>query len=1055
MRSISEQLTFNHDGDNEWGQFRSPVVAALFARTAPSPMNGSVSNFSLITNMTDRSNVACPNQKMRKPYFLPYWPKQSVMRGLQNNDLIQGVLRVNQRNYEESFIDNPDGDDHQDIMILGMHDRNRALHGDVVVVRLKERNQWIVRESLYEAWRSGQLNVPCDEDGQPLTVPPIKAEEADSAEDTFVAQAVEFLPVALQPKVDKKKLNNPVGVPKNKRYSEDTLLRLGVQMEMQRLKKLSNSSDGDGDKPGKKHPQARAATSGTELKPEIAEQLNRLCITRNNNCAEQPAPTASAGPESSTVSALSSTASVRSSFTADASKGSRRTNFRLLAEMPDEDWGIPDICLQKTAEVVYISEAKHPRSAVGQLKVMADGNNKWALFSPIDSRVPRLVISSNETPKGFFDRPQDFSKYLFIANLVEWQATAQFARGKLYKSLGQVGDIDAETEGILVSNDVDTREFSTLALSSLPVVDGVAWTIDEKEFKYRRDYREETIFTIDPLTARDLDDALHIKRIDDCDGKGNAGWEVGVHIADVSHFVQPHTELDKWAENRATSVYLVHKVIPMLPRVLCEELCSLNPGVDRLTFSVVWKMNENAEVMDQWFGRTIIRSCVKLAYEHAQDMIDNPDKEFAVTEIPEIHNSKNFAQIKDSILNLNTVASILKKKRLDLGALRLDQMKLKFALSAETGLPLAVSAEERCEANFLVEELMLLANMSAAKHIYEHFPEISLLRRHPAPKAKALRDMDEKCEYLNVPIDFTDGGSIAKSLSEYYKDESTRLYIYPALVQFVLRCQQLAVYFCSATASSFYHFALNCPFYTHFTSPIRRYPDIIVHRLLAASLGYSPPPDFKPVELERICMKCNDRKVNAKTVSDSSCELFFGLFIREAKRLETIGVVIGVLDASVDVLLVKYNIVRRVYTNRLKLAREPRFVDGISGVLTLYWDPAFVAETVHRRKNRNQKRQASSPSSEKSDEHTDKSEHEEMTLDEHPELEKKDDTNDIEDQLKHDFGTNVALEQTLKVFTPVRLILTATAEPLKFMTMIEPSPDKFPLTNEEIKKILA
>jgi DIS3-like exonuclease 2 len=132
------------------------------------------------------------------------------------------------------------------------------------------------------------------------------------------------------------------------------------------------------------------------------------------------------------------------------------------------------------------------------------------------------------------------------------------------------------------------------------------------------DYREYTIFTIDPSTARDLDDALHIKRIPDCDGKGTPGWEVGVHIADVSHFVVPQTELDKWAEHRATSVYLVHKVIPMLPRVLCEELCSLNPGVDRLTFSVVWKMTDDAVIKDEWFGRTIIRSCSKLAYDHAQ-----------------------------------------------------------------------------------------------------------------------------------------------------------------------------------------------------------------------------------------------------------------------------------------------------------------------------------------------------------------------------------------------------------------------------------------------------
>ncbi|KAI6244124.1 DIS3-like exonuclease 2 [Aphelenchoides fujianensis] len=1007
MRSASEQLqSFVNENDPEWvNQFRSPVVAALFARNAPSPLNGSVSNFSLITNVTDRSNVACPNQKMRKPYFLPYWPKPSVIRGLNNKELIQGVLRINQRNYEESYIDNPDGDEHQDIMILGMHDRNRALHGDVVVVRLKERNQWIVRESLYEAWRGGHLNVPCDEDGQPLTVPPVKVDKSDSSEDSIVAQALEFLPPALQPKVDKKKLNTSVPVPKNKRYTEESLIRLGVQLEMKRLKEAALLAQGDGDKKEGEEVD-RLPEPPADIRPEILEQLNRLCITRSNTNNGEQSPAARAEP--STVSALSSTASIRSSFTTDASKVTRRANFRLLADMPDEDWGIPDICLQKTAEVVFIAEAKHCRTAVGQLKLMADGNQKWSIFSPLDSRVPRLAIAASELPPNFFERPQDYSKHLFLAHIIEWQSTAQFARGKLYKSLGQVGDVDAETEGLLVSNDVDTREFSALALSSLPVIDGVPWTIDEKEFKYRRDFRNETVFTIDPLTARDLDDALHIKRIDDCDGQGTPGWEVGVHIADVSYFVQPHTELDKWAENRATSVYLVHKVIPMLPRILCEELCSLNPGVDRLTFSVVWKMDEKAEIKDQWFGRSIIHSCVKLAYEHAQDIIDHPEKTFHGGEdLPQIHNTKTVAQIKESVNHLNTVARILKQKRMDLGSLRLDQMKLKFTLSSETGMPVGVTGEERCEANYLVEEFMLLANMSVAQHIYEHYAEQSLLRRHPQPKAKTLRDMDEKCEFLNVPINFEDGGSIAESLREYWENEETRYVVYPALVQFVMRCMQLAVYFCSATAPSFHHYALNVPFYTHFTSPIRRYPDIVVHRLLASSLGYAPPPDYTPMQLERVCVKCNDKKVNAKTVSDMSAEMFFGLFVREAKRLETVGVVVGVLDAAVDVLLVKYNIVRRVYTNRLKLAREPRFIDGTSGVLVLYWDPAFVMDTVHRRK------------------------------------------------LKRDFGTNVALEQTLKVFAPVRVVLTATNEPLKFMTMIEPTPDRYPMHPSEIKKLLA
>lgn len=201
----------------------------------------------------------------------------------------------------------------------------------------------------------------------------------------------------------------------------------------------------------------------------------------------------------------------------------------------------------------------------------------------------------------------------------------------------------------------------------------------------RTDLRKELIFTIDPLTARDLDDALHVRRIGDCDGSGTPGYEVGVHIADVSHFLAENTELDAWAAQRATSVYLVHKVrpfikvnsvqvIPMLPRVLCEELCSLNPGVDRLTFSVVWKMTEDGEVKDEWFGKTVIHSATKLAYEHAQvirsgscglflqGMIEEPDRHWTETELPAVFNGRTSLEVKNAVLVLHNLAQKLRKR---------------------------------------------------------------------------------------------------------------------------------------------------------------------------------------------------------------------------------------------------------------------------------------------------------------------------------------------------------------------------------------------------------
>ncbi|VDK85103.1 unnamed protein product [Onchocerca ochengi] len=858
------------------------------------------------------------NQKTRKPYFMPYMSLDAVNRGLVNGDLIKGVLRVNQRNYEESFVDNPMGDEQQDILILGVHDRNRALHGDVVVVRIKDRNCWVVRDALYEAWRNGNLKARVDDNGQPLTIPPIK--RTDSEIELSPAELLD-LPICVDKCISSEKLKKDVPVTRNRRYSREQMLCIAAKLELERRK--------------------RVIIGDADIDPIILSTISRLAIVKRT---DSPIGLSHSGVSACGVSISSSrvnTLSTRRSGTGSSVSVQRRSNYRILSDMPDEDWGIPDICLQKTAEVVFISEQKNCRAAVGMLKMMADGNRNWALFSPGDSRMPRMMIPAEQTPATFFDRPQDFAKFIYVARMVEWQATAQFARGKLYKSLGMAGDIEAETEGLLLANDVDTREFSQAALSSLPITEAVEWKIDEKEFKYRKDFRDETVFTIDPSTARDLDDALHIKPILDCDGAGNPGWEVGVHIADVSYFVQFGTELDHWAFSRGTSVYLVHKVIPMLPQILCEELCSLNPNVDRLTFSVVWKFNDQGEIFDEWFGRTIIRSCCKLSYEHAQDFIAHPERDFVPSELPEIFNGRKSDEVKEAILRLHKIAVILKRKRFENGSLYLDMPKLNFALDEMSGMPNGLSLRERKESSFLVEEFMLLANIAVARKIESAFPKTALLRRHPPPKIKMLRDILEKCEKVGFTIDGSTSATISSSLRKYEGDTELKRTIVQMLTHLLMKSMQLALYFCVGSLKNradYAHYALSVPFYTHFTSPIRRYPDIMVHRFLSAALGYSPAPGLTVKEVETIASHCNDRKLTAKTVSEASDDMFFGVFIKECGPLTERAVVIQVLDASFDVLVVKYGVVKRVYTSRLRLAREPRFIEGPCPSLLLYWD---------------------------------------------------------------------------------------------------------------------
>ncbi|VDN00888.1 unnamed protein product [Thelazia callipaeda] len=865
-------------------------------------------------NGCNQQRINQQNQKTRKPFFMPYMNVEAVNRGIANGDLIKGVLRVNHRNYEESFVDDSMGDDQQDILILGVHDRNRALHGDVVIVRIKDRNCWVVRDALYEAWRGGHLKAVVDDNGKPLTIPPVKRSESEV--DPTPAELLD-LPTCVDKCVSIKEMKESVPLTTNRQYSREQMLCIAAKLELKRRKRVGIDYDDD-------------------IDPAILSVISRLAILRRAD-----SPTISAYGISISNPGVGSAASRRNAV-GNSSSVQRRSNYRILSDMPDEDWGIPDMCLQKTAEVVFISEQKNCRAAVGMLKMMADGNRNWALFSPGDSRMPRMMIPAEQTPPSFFDRPQDFAKYIYVARMVEWQATAQFARGKLYKSLGLAGDIEAETEGLLLANDVDTREFSAAALSSLPITEAVEWKIDEvKEFKYRKDFRDETVFTIDPVEARDLDDALHIKSVSDCDGAGNPGWEVGVHIADVSHFVQSGTELDHWAFSRGTSVYLVHKVIPMLPKILCEELCSLIPNVDRLTFSVVWKINERGEIFDEWFGRGIIRSCCKLTYEHAQDFIEHPEKSFSSSELPEIFNSKTSDEVKEAVLHLHKVAISLSKKRSENGSLGINLPKLKFTLNEISGMPCDLSLYERKESDTLVEEFMLLANMAVARKIESSFPKTALLRRHAPPKMKMLRDILEKCEKIGFEIDGSSCSALSRSLRKYDgKSEMNRTCV-QMISHLLMKSMQLAMYFCVGsmkTRAEYSHYALSVPFYTHFTSPIRRYPDILVHRFLSAALGYSPAPGLTVKEVESIANHCNCRKQTARTVSEASDDMFFGVFIRECGPLTECAVVLQVSDASFDVLIIKYGVLKRVYTNRLRMAREPRYIEGACPSLILYWD---------------------------------------------------------------------------------------------------------------------
>ncbi|KAH9492825.1 DIS3-like exonuclease 2 [Bulinus truncatus] len=818
------------------------------------------------------------NSHQRKPQspslkhkiFEPYWPLESVKEGIKKGQLVVGPIRINPKNYEDAYVPLSDGS--ADIFISGMKDRNRALNTDEVVVLVNQFDQWKVFVEDFEEYEKSSDNVKIVQSKSTVE------EDDDSGPDIIYDDSDEG---------DKC----------------DTTVRKLKDMKISDGKLSASSTVGQS--------QDKVTTEGGS----------------KNRHTQKTSPNSTGGNNMKTpVKKFISVSDMRSN---GSSLAKDLFGVQKCSELSDE---VGRRFVQKTGRVIYIYEKKHSRAASGRLKLMQDKNKNFALFSPSDSRVPRIIIPMQECPKDFYERPDLYAQILYIARIQQWDETSNMPKGSLAKSLGEAGQIEPETEAMLIELDVDDTPFSDQVVACLP--QNLPWTIPESEFAYRKDLRQTCIFTIDPATARDLDDAVSVEDL------GNGKYEVGVHIADVSYFVTENTALDEAVSKRATSVYLVQKVVPMLPRLLCEELCSLNPDKDRLAFSVVWTMNEEGEIFDEWYGRTVIRSCVKLSYEHAQGFIVQPDKEWTCDELPPISNGFSVPDVCKRVIQLNKIALNLRKLRFDNGALRLDQVKLQFSLNKETGLPNGYSVYQQKDSNRLIEEFMLLANMAVAHKIMKSFPQKAVLRRHPPPQVKPLEAMEELCDSLCVEIDASSSGSLQKSLLKYYGEDEFSQSRLQVLVVLISKPMQLAKYFCSGSypdASMYHHYALNVPLYTHFTSPIRRYPDILVHRLLAASLDYCTPTEKSTQILQRESEYCNDKKLNAKMASERSNEMYFSIFVKEVGPLEENGMVMAVLDKSFDVLILKLGIVKRVYLEKLPLVSSEFRKNMKSPELVIEW----------------------------------------------------------------------------------------------------------------------
>ncbi|MEM9328563.1 MAG: ribonuclease R [Bacteroidota bacterium] len=463
-----------------------------------------------------------------------------------------------------------------------------------------------------------------------------------------------------------------------------------------------------------------------------------------------------------------------------------------------------------------------------------------------------------------------------IVKITKWHdRNNRSPMGEVIAHLGKAGEHEAEIHSIMAEFGLpfEFPDRIEKEAEQIPVA------IDPKEIKYRRDFREVTTFTIDPFDAKDFDDALSIEK------KANDQWEIGVHIADVSHYVKPDTLLEKEGYDRATSVYLVDRTIPMLPEKLSNGLCSLRPQEEKLTFSAVFKVNAQGKVLDRWFGRTIIFSDRRFTYEEAQERIESKEGDF-----------------QEEVNLLNDLAKLIREDRFKGGAVNFETVEVKFEL-AEDGKPLRVIPKERKDSHKMIEEWMLLANKEVATFIFNrkqggksNGESTFVYRTHDDPDPEKLDSFAQFAARFGHKLSAQ--GMISKNLNQLMgaiegKPEQN------VLEQLAIRSMAKAKY----TTDPRGHFGLAFPHYTHFTSPIRRYPDVMVHRLLWHYLEGGKSPDRD--EYEARCVHSSEREKRAAEAERASIKYKQVEFMQSMLGEPFDGLVSGVTEWGIFVEIVE------------------------------------------------------------------------------------------------------------------------------------------------------
>ncbi|KAJ1384391.1 Ribonuclease II/R, conserved site [Sesbania bispinosa] len=856
----------------------------------------------------------------QKNYFSPHWSAEVVEKALERGDVLKALFHVNAHNRLEAYC-KIDGVP-TDILIGGIPAQNRAVEGDIVAIKIDPLPLWT------------KMKGPNGNSNNTATL-----EGCNLAEDDGVGD------------------NNCKGKGK---------VDADYESAHSRSCPGQNKEDSDNNSnpyrshpfPEKRYLYGDNTSHGSTTHLDPLGLANCDSIDGHHCSASDFLKINSYSAQSEVINAVEKLSLLVNSFP------SKRPTGRVVAVIersPRREGIVGHLSLKSWA-----SCRDNSKKDVKKNKNMVS-EHEYIQMTPTDPKFPNLMLRIRELPECIKKRLKSgdvtIEMDLVAAQIDDWVEESPFPEGHILHIFGRGGEVQPQLDAILFQNAICLSEFSPEALSCLPCV---PWELPVKEMQSRIDLRNLCIFTIDPSTATDLDDALSIEKLP------NGNFRVGIHIADASYFVVPDSALDREAQFRSTSVYMLQKKLPMLPAIFSENVGSLNPGVDRLAVSMLLDITVTGDVVDRWIGRTVIQSCCKLSYELAQDIIDGTfdfeSSNFYEDDYPKVHGRFEWPEVITSLKSLYEISKVLKHKRFTYGALRLDNPKV-VILFDENGIPYDSMFSEQRESNFLVEEYMLLANVTAAEVICRAYPDVALLRRHPEPNMRKLKEFMAFCQKHGLELDTSSSGQFHRSLEQIKEKLKDDPVLYDILISFATRPMQLASYVCSGDLKDndheWGHYALAVPFYTHFTSPLRRYPDIVVHRTLLAAIEaeelymkhQKALEVFKEVEVQKRCFTginfdksaaestegrealsaaalkyrvpcaeiladiaayCNVRKLASRNVKDACDKLYIWFLLKKKEVLLSEARILGLGPKFMSIYIQKLAIERRIYYDEVE-----------------------------------------------------------------------------------------------------------------------------------------